>query len=1197
MAYCENFELNEDPSPSNRKEFTLYINNLPGELTEHGLLQIFNHYGTVKGHFYRSNTSWAYITYNMYREAENAIKDLDNKPPLRLQISFAKEKGSNANSNPSVPLTKIQPLKNVAQQPENHNVPNVELTNKSLGPSKLLNVLKKIKPNPTLPKYTYTEDDDLLYPYPSDVHTYNPYENAEPYASTNTLWTRGQLTITEDGKRHVSLGRGYTMYEIPYPDPEVHNYISKVYEKRNPDLYEYGKDMLQSAVEICKICSKKTKFTCERCYNMFYCSRDCQVKDWPRHKVECEAVPSLVTAIQSVSVSQSNTREKTPSRNISNVQIPLRRPKKCTNRMATSNEAVDAVSEDQTVNNVSTTVGNNNANNSSSEYLHSEAGINHVKHQKNDGGDKLRIPRKSYSSVSEKSLQKGIQNDDSNKLNIHKSTNKILPNFNIDDVQKMEEDISFPIHTFLSKTEFKDVKIIEKQNREFWIQKVEDESNIAQLMVSLQDDAEKAQTVEPICGNIYAVKYENIWHRALVTSVLPVKVHYIDYGNDETLVSRTNFREINKYKDIPHFSAKIRLSDAAYEKYKNVKYEDVITVKMISIDSNEVISVEVQDENNRSTSKVTGINDNPVSHISNTSKVSNNSPVSSKTSTNNNLSNFSSKFKSIISALTVGKTGFLEIGAKLKNNTYDITLLPCDAQSDYEKLVFQLPTVCEEIAEHSHHSPGIGDLICGLTDDQWWRGYIVSLKPSLKMALVDASKVASVNKTIPCPENFLDIYAFGAMCEVADAKHEFSVHEEYQFEVVKQNINKEQDKIEIEISKGQDKLKAFVKPWIPLPEQTGLLYFELKSGSEVSITAYRSHILLFVRSLDSEALEYYNYVMQNVAKCAQTSPSLKEPPVVGQIVIGQYVDENYYRAIVTKIQDDKIAISYIDFGNTEVTNIKKLKPLTDDLKQLRSCVAKVILNDVPKDVPMTKDVSDYLAHLVGTEVPLTCTFNGIPFKDGVHLKLHNGESVNKVISELLVPTSKETAEEDKTCYMLDDISTISLGNVGSIIEVIILHRVDDAHTYAMCPLDHDIVTHIFDTLPPKINAYCKTSDCYIPRKKELCLAFYKDGWYRAACLCRSSTATTCKVFFIDYGNTEDVNHKDIRLMPREFVTPSALANICNIINIPKHNGQCSSDMKKVLELLAGGLVDLVPAKIKIVAYDSKAEIYEVELCD
>lgn len=38
--------------------------------------------------------------------------------------------------------------------------------------------------------------------------------------------------MTDDGKKHVSMGRGYTMYEIPEPDPEVQSKICKVYEKR-----------------------------------------------------------------------------------------------------------------------------------------------------------------------------------------------------------------------------------------------------------------------------------------------------------------------------------------------------------------------------------------------------------------------------------------------------------------------------------------------------------------------------------------------------------------------------------------------------------------------------------------------------------------------------------------------------------------------------------------------------------------------------------------------------------------------------------------------------------------------------------------------------------------------------------------------------------------------------------------------------
>ncbi|KOC70963.1 Tudor domain-containing protein 1 [Habropoda laboriosa] len=1112
--------------------------------SQHGLLQIFNHYGHIKGHFYRPNASWAYITYGTYLEAENAIKDLHNKSPLHLQISFAKEKGSS-----EVATVKTSAFKNVAQQSENHNVTAVTFANKSLGPGKPLNVFKGIEPNPTLPQYICIEDDDLLYPYPSDAHTYNPYENAEPYASTNTLWTRGKLTVTPDGKRHVSLGRGYTMYDIPYPDPEVHSYISSVYEKRNSDSYEYGEDMLQSAVKVCKLCSKKTKFACERCYYTFYCSKDCLVKDWPRHKVECEAIPSLVMAMQSRPTPQSNTREQTSIKSISNVQIPLRRPKN----------------------------------------------IQHIKHTENKI-DKIRIPEKNHSSLPEKPLQREIQNQnaisDSKDLDSHKKWQK----FHTDNVQKIEDDISFSKHTFLSTSEFKDVRIVIKENRDFWVQKVEDEFEIMELMSNLQKDADKAQIVEPINRNVYAVKFENIWHRALITSLFPTKIHYIDFGNDETVLSTEEFREINKYKNIPRFSAKIRLSDAAYEKYKDLKYDNVISVKMISIDSNEVINVEVKDENNKSMPKVTQINNNPIPQIPNTSKANDEPLVTSKTSINNNISNTFNKLKSIISTLTVGKTGFLEFGAELKNNTYRTILMPNDAAPDYEKLQVHLSTICSQMTKHTNHSPNIGDIICGLIANQWYRGCVLSLEPSLKMALIDGSNVQTVDKTLPCPENFLDICTFGAICEVIDAKYKFSTYDSHKFKVITQNVNKEQDKIEIEIIKGKDKLKAFVKPWIPMPEQTGIQYAELKNGSEVCIMAYRSHTLLFVRSLDTAELEHYNSVMQKVAKCAQTSAFLEEPPVVGQMVIAKYDDTNYYRAIVTKIEDDKIAITYVDFGNTEFTNIKKLKSLTDDLKQLHSCITKVTLNDVPEDVPMTKDVSDYLSHLVGTEVRLTCTFNGIHSKDGVHLKLHTGESVNKKISELLVPTSKKSAEEDKTCYLLNDISSARLGNNGDIITAVILYCLGD-YMYAMCPLDYDMMYHVFNTLSEKINAYCKTSDHYIPREEELCLALYKDGWYRAACVCRSSTPTTSSLFFIDYGNTEDINHKDIRLMPREFITAPAVASICNIINAADHDGHRSPKIKEILEQEATGSIDSVPVTIKIVNYDLESGMYKVELHD
>lgn len=57
-----------------------------------------------------------------------------------------------------------------------------------------------------------------------------------------TSYFRGILTVTADGKRHVSLGRGYTLY---YPEPILEEqrreeYIKKVCELRNNVRHIYN---------------------------------------------------------------------------------------------------------------------------------------------------------------------------------------------------------------------------------------------------------------------------------------------------------------------------------------------------------------------------------------------------------------------------------------------------------------------------------------------------------------------------------------------------------------------------------------------------------------------------------------------------------------------------------------------------------------------------------------------------------------------------------------------------------------------------------------------------------------------------------------------------------------------------------------------------------------------------------------------
>jgi hypothetical protein len=50
---------------------------------------------------------------------------------------------------------------------------------------------------------------------------------------------------------------------------------------------------LPPAIEICDVCQRKMTAVnrCSVCKNSFYCSQECQTKDWPIHKFKCSMLP------------------------------------------------------------------------------------------------------------------------------------------------------------------------------------------------------------------------------------------------------------------------------------------------------------------------------------------------------------------------------------------------------------------------------------------------------------------------------------------------------------------------------------------------------------------------------------------------------------------------------------------------------------------------------------------------------------------------------------------------------------------------------------------------------------------------------------------------------------------------------------------------------------------------------------------
>jgi hypothetical protein len=54
------------------------------------------------------------------------------------------------------------------------------------------------------------------------------------------------------------------------------------------------------------ICGEVTTSTCMRCKSMGYCSRECQVKHWPVHKMQCIDSDPVGTAARNLEKKRAN---------------------------------------------------------------------------------------------------------------------------------------------------------------------------------------------------------------------------------------------------------------------------------------------------------------------------------------------------------------------------------------------------------------------------------------------------------------------------------------------------------------------------------------------------------------------------------------------------------------------------------------------------------------------------------------------------------------------------------------------------------------------------------------------------------------------------------------------------------------------------------------------------------------------------
>lgn len=240
----------------------------------------------------------------------------------------------------------------------------------------------------------------------------------------------------------------------------------------------------------------------------------------------------------------------------------------------------------------------NNQNDSSGNSLNKE------KH--NNSNDNVRD--KTYNNARNHPQKNNMHNDKGSACeNSRESPNKQGTNTSYNASMK-KLDLDFYKDTRLSKTKFITVEvIITLGNGEYWINRVEDDNVRTNLMKKLQEVIENSPNVQPIVGEIYGALYkcDGLWYRVMVKSLNPVKVNFIDFGNDETLKMDDEIKDIGELAKAPRFARKIRLTQSTSDKYRNLQEGETMTVRMLSTDTEKTIIVEIQEESESSSSRAT----------------------------------------------------------------------------------------------------------------------------------------------------------------------------------------------------------------------------------------------------------------------------------------------------------------------------------------------------------------------------------------------------------------------------------------------------------------------------------------------------------------------------------------------------------------------------------------------------------------
>ncbi|XP_022086655.1 uncharacterized protein LOC110977121 isoform X2 [Acanthaster planci] len=301
---------------------------------------------------------------------------------------------------------------------------------------------------------------------------------------------------------------------------------------------------------------------------------------------------------------------------------------------------------------------------------------------------------------------------------------------------------------------------------------------------------------------------------------------------------------------------------------------------------------------------------------------------------------------------------------------------------------------------------------------------------------------------------------------------------------------------------------------------------------------------------------------------------------VGGICAARYSqDAQWYRGEVVSINGAVCTVCLIDYGTVDEVPVDGLRRLQDAMLKLPKQALKCHLSGVkPPGGSWSTEATETLKSMINKEENCTrAEFKG-RVSEGQEIELYSPEDPTKTLSSILISAGlAEATSTAGSCQPTRSLPTVSPGpslaslgsaldgiSAGQQLEVMVSH-VDNLSCFyanlfnsaqALLELHHRLNAH-YAKMPPRAG--------FRPGVGMLCAAKYSmDGnWYRAVRDEKSGPVpnrTSLPITFIDHGNSETVSLDDCRPLEAQFTMLPRQALLCSLAGVKPDKSDWPEEM-------------------------------------